>query len=162
IWFQLYPTDTWRVTQALIRRAEAAGCPVLVLTVDLPSGRNTETMQRLIRADRRQCASCHDWSPAGALRRKPMFDGIDMAGVGLGAPRLTWDVVRRLRDATKMKLVLKGIETREDAELCVRHGVDGVIVSNHGGRAEDSGRSTIECLPEVLDAVRGQIPVLVD
>src|SRR5262249_34760180 len=52
IWFQLYPTDTWRVTQALIRRAEAAGCPVLVLTVDLPAGRNTETMQRLIRADR--------------------------------------------------------------------------------------------------------------
>ena len=61
-----------------------------------------------------------------------------------------------------MKLVLKGIETREDAELCVRHGVDGVVVSNHGGRAEESGRSTIECLPEVIGAVRGRMPVLVD
>jgi 4-hydroxymandelate oxidase len=56
--------------------------------------------------------------------------------------------------------VLKGIETREDAELCLRHGVDGIIVSNHGGRAEESGRSTIECLPEVVDAVEGRIPSL--
>jgi len=91
-----------------------------------------------------------------------MFDGLDVTGVGLFSPQLTWDVVRRLQDTTRMKLVLKGIETREDAELCLRHGVDGIIVSNHGGRAEESGRSTIECLPEVVDAVRGRIPVLVD
>jgi isopentenyl diphosphate isomerase/L-lactate dehydrogenase-like FMN-dependent dehydrogenase len=58
--------------------------------------------------------------------------------------------------------VLKGIETREDAALCLRNGVDGIIVSNHGGRAEESGRSTVECLPEVVDAVQGRIPVLVD
>jgi len=68
-------------------------------------------------------------------------------GVSFSSPRLTWDVIRRLRDTTRMKLVLKGIETREDAELCVRHGVDGIIVSNQGGRAEESGRSTVECLP---------------
>jgi len=70
--------------------------------------------------------------------------------------------VDRLKDHTKMNLVLKGIETREDAELCVQHGVDGIIVSNHGGRAEQSGRATIECLPEVVDAVQGKIPILVD
>ena len=58
--------------------------------------------------------------------------------------------------------MLKGIETRGDAALCVQHGVDGIIVSNHGGRAEESGRGTIECLPEVVDAVQGKIPVLVD
>jgi len=56
--------------------------------------------------------------------------------------------------------MLKGIETREDAELFLRHGVDGIIVSNHGGRAEESGRSTIECLHEVVDAVEGRIPSL--
>jgi isopentenyl diphosphate isomerase/L-lactate dehydrogenase-like FMN-dependent dehydrogenase len=61
-----------------------------------------------------------------------------------------------------MKIVLKGIETREDAALCVQNGVDGIIVSNHGGRAEDSGRATIDCLPEVVKAVEGRIPVIVD
>lgn len=162
IWYQLYPTDTWRITQALVKRADAAGCPVLVLTVDLPAGRNTETQARLARQDKRQCSSCHQPGWPGYLRRKPMFDGLDLSGVSFSAPGLNWDFVRRLRDITKMKLVLKGIETREDAELSVQHGVDGIIVSNHGGRAQEGGRSTIECLPEVVDAVRGTMPVLVD
>ncbi len=61
-----------------------------------------------------------------------------------------------------MKLLLKGIVTAEDASLAVEHGVDGIIVSNHGGRAEDSGRSTIESLAEVVDAVDGRMPVIVD
>ena len=161
IWFQLYPTNRWTIAQALIRRAERAGCPVLVLTVDLPAGRNAETASRLARADPRSCASCH--TPATYFQRRPMFDGLDMTGVvGLSSPRLTWDVVRRIRDTTAMKLVIKGLETREDAELALRHGVDGLIVSNHGGRAEESGRSTIECLPEIVDAVGGRIPVLID
>jgi 4-hydroxymandelate oxidase len=163
IWFQLYPTDSWKITYALVKRAEAAGCPVLVLTVDLPVGRNTETERRFARADTRQCSSCHQPGFAGFVRRKPMFDGLDLTGVGsLLTPRLTWEVIGRLKDTTRMKLVVKGIETREDAELCVRHGADGIIVSNHGGRAEESGRSTIECLPEVVHTVQGRIPVLVD
>lgn len=162
IWYQLYPTDTWRITQALVKRAETAGCPVLVLTVDLPAGRNTETQSRLAKEDTRQCSSCHQPSLQDFVRRKPMFDGLDLTGVSGFSPGLTWEFVRRLKDSTKMKLVLKGIETREDAELCVQNGVDGVIVSNHGGRAEESGRATIECLPEVVDAVQGKIPVLVD
>jgi isopentenyl diphosphate isomerase/L-lactate dehydrogenase-like FMN-dependent dehydrogenase len=92
-----------------------------------------------------------------------MFEGIDVTGlVDYYAPNLTWDFVRRLKDSTKMKLVLKGIVTREDAALCVEHGVDGIIVSNHGGRAEESGRSTIESLSEVIEAVSGRIPVLID
>ena len=92
-----------------------------------------------------------------------MFDKLDLTGLAdYYAPTLTWDSVRRMKDMTKMKLVLKGIVTREDAELCVERGVDGIIVSNHGGRAEESGRSTIECLSEVIDAVGGRIPVLID
>jgi isopentenyl diphosphate isomerase/L-lactate dehydrogenase-like FMN-dependent dehydrogenase len=70
--------------------------------------------------------------------------------------------VKRLKDATPMKLVLKGIVTREDAETALQHGVDAVWVSNHGGRAENSGRSTIECVPEVAAAVAGRAPVIVD
>jgi 4-hydroxymandelate oxidase len=75
---------------------------------------------------------------------------------------MTWDFVRRVKSLSKMKLVLKGIETSEDAKLCVENGVDGIVVSNHGGRAEESGRGTIECLPEVVDAVGGKIPVMID
>jgi 4-hydroxymandelate oxidase len=73
-----------------------------------------------------------------------------------------WDYVKRLKDATPMKVILKGIVTREEAELAVQHGADGVFVSNHGGRAENSLRSTIECLPEVAAGVKGRVPVFID
>src|SRR5260370_37911964 len=75
---------------------------------------------------------------------------------------MTWDFLKRLRDTTKMKIVLKGILAHEDASLAVKHGMDGIIVSNHGARSEDSGRSTIDALPEILEAVGGRMPVLVD
>ena len=92
-----------------------------------------------------------------------MFDGLDLSQRGRGSSRgMTWDFVRRIQDATSMKLFIKGIVTREDAELCVKNGLDGIIVSNHGGRAEASGRSTIESLPEIVEAVQGRIPVIVD
>jgi len=67
-----------------------------------------------------------------------------------------------MRDVTKMKIVLKGIITAEDAELAVQNGMDGILLSNHGGRGEDNGRSTIDALPEVLAAVKGQMPVFID
>jgi len=91
-----------------------------------------------------------------------MFDGIDMAGIGVYNAGVTWEFARRLRDLTRMKLVLKGIQTREDAQLCREHGIDGIIVSNHGGRAEETGRSTIECLPEVVAGAGDKVTVLID
>ena len=161
---QLYPTAEWRITQSLVKRAEAAGCPALVLTVDLPLGTNRDTSRRFSRLDSRSCAACHpDQSFAAYVRRKPMFDGLGLAGVTDSVvPGMTWDFAKRLKDSTSMKLVLKGIVTREDAALAVEHGADAVIVSNHGGRSEESGRSAIDCLPEVLEAVAGRLPVLVD
>jgi isopentenyl diphosphate isomerase/L-lactate dehydrogenase-like FMN-dependent dehydrogenase len=78
------------------------------------------------------------------------------------ARNLDWAFVERLRDFTSTRLILKGVVTAEDAALAVEHGVDGLIVSNHGGRAENSGRGTIESLPEVVDSVRGRVPILVD
>jgi 4-hydroxymandelate oxidase len=161
VWFQLYTTNKWDVTQKLLKRAEKAGCPVVAVTVDTPNGRNTETQTRFRRLDTRECANCHT-SSNGGTPPKPIFDGIDMAGVGLTSASLTWDFVKRMKDATTMKVVLKGIETREDAQLCLEHGVDGIIVSNHGGRSHSSGRATIDCLPEVVQAVNGRIPVIVD
>jgi isopentenyl diphosphate isomerase/L-lactate dehydrogenase-like FMN-dependent dehydrogenase len=92
-----------------------------------------------------------------------MFEGLAMAEVPLAARSVfTWDYLKRLKDTTRMKLLVKGIVTREDAELAIEHGADGIIVSNHGGRAEESGRSTIECLPEVSAGVAGRIPVILD
>jgi len=75
---------------------------------------------------------------------------------------MTWEFVDRLRKATPLKLILKGIETREDARLAVEHGMDGILVSNHGGRATETGRSTIRSLPEVVQEVNGRIPVFLD
>lgn len=168
IWYQLYATNKWEATKKMVKRAEAAGCPVLVFTVDQIGGRNVETQQVLRRLDTRQCINCHG-SPLGPdqngvayYRRRPMFEGIELDGLTRSTPDLTWDFVRRLKDLTPMKLVLKGVVTREDALLCLENGVDGIVVSNHGGRAEDSGRASIDCLPEVVQAVAGRIPVIVD
>jgi 4-hydroxymandelate oxidase len=92
-----------------------------------------------------------------------MFDGLDVSKVtGLYDAATNWAFVDRLRETTKVKLLIKGIVTREDAQLAVQHGVDGIIVSNHGGRGEETLRSTIESLPEVVEGVKGKIPVLLD
>jgi isopentenyl diphosphate isomerase/L-lactate dehydrogenase-like FMN-dependent dehydrogenase len=165
IWYQLYPTAKWAVTEALVERAEAAGCPAIVLTVDLPVISNRETASELARLDERDCDVCHERDASTYFRvdRKPMFDGLDTSGLrDLDAPALTWDFIDRLRSITRMRILLKGIVTREDAKLAVERGVDGIIVSNHGGRAEESARGTIESLPEVVDAVSGRIPILID
>jgi isopentenyl diphosphate isomerase/L-lactate dehydrogenase-like FMN-dependent dehydrogenase len=171
IWFQLYPTDVWPITRALVKKAEAAGCPAIVLTVDIQGGSIRETLARAERRDTRDCRVCHGDAMFGSARanvsayvgRRPNFKGLDVSGVKALVPAdLTWDVVKRLRDATSLPLLIKGIVTREDAELAVEHGCAGMIVSNHGGRGEESGRSTIESLAEVSEGVKGRVPVIVD
>jgi 4-hydroxymandelate oxidase len=165
IWFQLYASPSWEVAQALIRKAEAAGCPVLMVTVDRVAGRNQETLFRLMRTDSRECSSCHDRSSfAARAARRHNYDGIDLTKItGSGeSSNLTWDTVKRMRDATRMKIVLKGIVTPEDAELSVKNGMDGILLSNHGGRGEDNGRSTIDALPEIIVAANGKMPVFID
>jgi len=166
VWYQLYPTDQWAVARGLMKRAEAAGCPALVLTVDLQGGSNRETVVRGRRADRRDCSSCHAADPfnaIGALPHRPMFRGLDVSKVTWIFPTdATWDYLARVREAWPRKLVVKGIVTREDAELCLKYGADGLVVSNHGGRAEESLRPSIDSLVEVSDAVKGRVPVLVD
>ncbi|MGO9255863.1 MAG: alpha-hydroxy acid oxidase [Bryobacteraceae bacterium] len=160
-WYQLYAPAKWEGVEKLVRRVEAAGCAVLVLTVDQNQGRNTETQQRLSRADTRPCAACHQAAPGMASKKgRPMFAGLD--NPEYNSPSMTWELVDRLKNLTRMKLIIKGLETREDSELACQHGADGIVVSNHGGRAEETGRGTIECLPEVVAAVHGRIPVLVD
>jgi 4-hydroxymandelate oxidase len=163
VWYQLYTTSRWDITEKLVRRAEAAGCPAVCLTVDTQAGRRIETFERAKRLDKRDCVACHGTTREAFYRRKAMFKGIDMSGdITPHDPGLTWEHVRRIKKLSGMKLLIKGIETSEDAKLCVENGVDGVVVSNHGGRAGESGRGTIDCLPEVVEAAGGRIPVLVD
>jgi 4-hydroxymandelate oxidase len=149
VWYQLYASQDWATTEQTVKRIERSGCPVLVWTVDILGGRNLETAQRLRRLDTRRCSDCHMTDP-------------QVRPGQAGQNTLTWETLRRLKNTTAMKVLVKGIESPEDAELCVQYGADGVIVSNHGGRATDTGRATIDSLPEVVQAVRGRIPVLVD
>jgi 4-hydroxymandelate oxidase len=163
VWMQLYATDDWEVTKAIVKRAERAGCPAIALTVDNMPGRNNETLQRAMREDSRDCKSCHVSNPQDPIRRAPMYDGLDLSRVKeLSPSALSWDYLDRLRDLVSVKLLIKGIVTGEDAALCVEHGADGIIVSNHGGRNEETLRASIACLPEVAAAVARRVPVLID
>jgi isopentenyl diphosphate isomerase/L-lactate dehydrogenase-like FMN-dependent dehydrogenase len=159
LWYQLYMPQTWEDTEKLVRRVEAAGCPVMVWTIDLLGGRNAETATRAQRADTRQCASCHATATGG---RRVTANYVGLSSARFNPSNATWDWVGRLKKMTSMKVLLKGIETAEDARLAREQGADGIVVSNHGGRAAETLRPTIDIVPEVVDAVNNQIPVLVD
>jgi len=164
IWYQLYASNSWDVAKAMVTRAEKAGCPVVAVTVDRSGGRNQETLFRLRQTDTRNCSECHDRTSLTTNQaRRSMYQGVDLTGLkNTQSSAMNWDFIKRLRDTTKMKIVLKGILAHEDAVLAADAGVDGIIVSNHGGRSEDSGRSSIDALPEIVEAVKGRMPILVD
>jgi 4-hydroxymandelate oxidase len=156
----------------IIKRIEATGCPALVWTID-DGGANTIGAKSIQRAgvadlDREadaRCTGCHSNLPKiTRIQSTTPMDEMGAVGSlrGENSVELSWDDVRRLRDLTRMKIILKGIVTREDAALAVQNGVDAVIVSNHGGHEDASGRGTIECLPEVLAGTAGKIPVYID
>lgn len=162
VWYQLYTTSRWDYTERLVRRVEAARCPVLIVTVDTIAGRRTETFERFRRLDKRDCVACHGTEKHDFYRRKPMFDGLETIKLGTQNSALSWKHFEQLKRMTSMKVVIKGIETSEDAKLCREIGLDGIIVSNHGGRAGESGRGTLDCLPEVVEAAGPKVPVLID
>lgn len=159
LWYQLYTSNSFENSAKMVKRAEAAGCPVVAVTVDLPGGRNTETDKRLAREDTRTCNACH--GPNGANGTKPMFAGLDMKGFTLTSGTLTWDFVKRLKDVTSMKVMVKGLESGEDAALAVSSGADGIIVSNHGGRQLDGAVAPLRALPRVKEAAGG-LTVMMD
>ena len=163
-WYQLYMPIKWEETEKLIHRVEAAGCPVLAWTVDTMVGRNTETATRLARTDTRNCLSCHANHPitgprVARNRTLPMFS--DLSGENNPA-NADWSYVGRLKKLTRMKVIIKGLETAEDALLARENGADGIVVSNHGGRATETGRGTLDILPEIIDAVGPHFPVFID
>jgi len=150
VWFQLYPTPDREVTRGLLRRAERAGCDTVALTVDTPvignRERHSSTLAKML---------------AGGEVRLGNYEGLGKYE-SINDPSMTWAMVAWLKENCSMKVILKGIVTHEDATLCVEHGVDGIVVSNHGGRQLESDRATIACLPEVVEAAGGSMPVLLD
>ncbi|MFN0112170.1 MAG: alpha-hydroxy acid oxidase [Blastocatellia bacterium] len=159
-WFQLYVQPDRGFTKALVQRAEAAGCQALVVTVDtpIPGLRNREERIKFA-------------LPPGIER--PNMKGLNTAGSShlpaenqiynaLFDAKLTWKDIEWLRSLTKLPVLLKGVLNPDDADLAVKSGVSGVIVSNHGSRNIDTLPATIEALPEVAAKVAGRIPVLVD
>jgi len=162
LWFQLYPTDNWEVTVQLIRRAEAAGAEVLLVTVDTPGGSNRETLRRAGNQRNPECRVCHEPGLHAFLKRHPIYRDIDVAKVTSGVRSYTRDFLDRVHETTRMRFVIKGVMTAEAARECVAHGADAVIVSNHGGRELESLLGAVEALEEVVQAVGGKIPVLMD
>jgi isopentenyl diphosphate isomerase/L-lactate dehydrogenase-like FMN-dependent dehydrogenase len=145
-WFQLYLRE-WSTAEAILSRAVDAGFRAIVLTVDFPCFGRRE----------------RDVRNAFGVRNFPLgnFDGGEPEE-NLCWDRLTWDVVDWIRARTSLPLVLKGILTAEDAQIAVEQGVDGIVVSNHGGRQLDGAIPSIEVLPEVVEAVGGRCDVYVD
>ena len=123
-----------------LERVRGAGFRALVITVDVAiyGNRERQKLQRFVPQGRRD-ASGEDWQAA-----------------------LDWALLDRIRDIAGMPLIVKGIQAAEDAELALEHGVDAVWVSNHGGRQLDHAVGSLDVLPEVVDVVRGRVPVIVD
>jgi len=162
VWYQLYAPSSWEACEKILRRVEAAGCKVIALTCDNTTGRHSETYLRTRPKDMSQCATCHEGEPGSAIKEHPMYDGINMAGVLRQNPAMDWAFVDRIRKSWPGTFFIKGIDTREDARLCVEHGINGILVSNHGGRSTETGRATIEALPEVVAEVGSRLTVFVD
>ncbi|HEY2808002.1 MAG TPA: alpha-hydroxy acid oxidase [Steroidobacteraceae bacterium] len=166
LWQQLYATDDFAVTAAIVQRAEKAGATAIVLTVDakeLNTRRNNETLGRAMLADSRSCVACHANNSHDMWHARAMFQGLDTSRVtSLSPPALTTAFLDRLRQLVKGRLMVKGIVTGEDAAIAVAHGADGIVVSNHGGRNEETLRASIDCVPEVVAAVKARVPVFVD
>ncbi|XP_066860350.1 2-Hydroxyacid oxidase 2 isoform X2 [Anser cygnoides] len=156
-WFQLYIHRNRAVSQQLVQRAEALGFQALVLTADLPyTGKRRDDVRNGFRLP-----------PHMKLKNlEGAFEGDDCSEYGLPPnsldPSVTWNDIYWLQSLTRLPIIIKGILTKEDAELAVRHGAQGIIVSNHGGRQLDGGPATIDALIEVVEAVQGRMEVYLD
>ena len=161
VWFQLYPSKYWDDTVKMVNRAQKSGSKAIVLTVDSDHLDKRETYLMAARMDKNNCQSCHGKrTRANFLRNKPMIR--ELSQPYQLNKQLTWNFVQRLRDTTDMKIILKGIVSKEDSLIALDHGVDGIIVSNHGGRVSESGRASLDSLSEVAEAIDGRIPVMMD
>ncbi|XP_060618560.2 2-Hydroxyacid oxidase 2 [Anolis sagrei] len=156
-WFQLYIHRRRDLSEQLVRRMEASGFQALVVTADLPfAGKRRDDIRN----------SLQFLSSMTLKNFEGAFEENDYSEYGLPRdsidPSVSWKDIAWLKSLTRLPLIIKGILTKEDAELAVRHGVQGIIVSNHGGRQLDGVHATIDALAEVVAAVQGKVEVYLD
>jgi 4-hydroxymandelate oxidase len=176
-WFQFYPREDLDASREVIDHAQQNGCPAVIVTVDQTNSyferdlhdRNLGGVVRTAGRGRGGAAPADPEAAAARGGRAGRGGGVGGPGANLaryhaGVSRLwtNWAYLDAIHKFIKGPMLVKGILTAEDAELCVQHGVDAILVSNHGGRSMDYGPATLEALPEIVAAVRGRIPVLVD
>ena len=185
-WFQLYLWEDRSLSYAVVDKARDLGCEALFVTLDMPVPPNREYIQRngfgtpfKLNARNTLDVLCHPRWLAGVMGRYAIDGGIPSqanlpdrlrAKVTKGAPPgalfkqddLDWDGLKALRDRWPGKLVLKGVLHREDAARALAMGADGIVVSNHGGRALDSSIATMSALPAIVAAVGGKMTVFLD
>jgi 4-hydroxymandelate oxidase len=150
LWFQLYIQPDLAFTESLVRRAETAGCRALVVTVDSPTLGRNERGDRNNFHDLPPGVYCANMGAAGHVRHVVL------------SPAISWWHVDWLRETTSLPILLKGVLHPADAKLAVEHGVDGLIVSNHGGRQLDATPASLDRLAPIAEAVGGQVPLLLD
>lgn len=186
LWFQLYLWEDRSLSHAVVAKAHDVGCDALFVTLDMPVPPNREYILRngfgtpfKINARNARDVLLHPRWLAGVMGRYALHGGIPSqanlpdrlrAKITKGAPPgalfkqddLDWDGVKELRDRWPARFVLKGILHPEDAERALALGADGVVVSNHGGRALDSSIATIDALPDIVAAVGGRMTIFLD
>ncbi|XP_065907551.1 2-Hydroxyacid oxidase 1-like isoform X2 [Dysidea avara] len=167
-WFQLYVFRNKQITMNLIQRAEQAGYKALVVTVDQPvvgkrltDDRNKYSIPshlKLVNVNTDGLRSVHN--PLDTQQSTESV--VHQYTHSLMDSKLTWDTITWVKSFTKLPVIVKGVLTGEDAKLAVQLGVDGIIVSNHGGRQLDGVLATIDVLGEVVEAVEGRVEIYVD
>ncbi len=156
LWFQLTIQPDLGFTEALVRRAEVAGCAALVVSVDSPAfgQRERDLRNRFLDLPAGMC--CENL-------REPCSEGKrDAARKIVFSPELSWEHLDWLRQTTALPIALKGVARPDDARLALARGVGALLVSNHGGRQLDTMPASIELLPALADAVAGSVPLLLD
>jgi 4-hydroxymandelate oxidase len=160
LWFQLYVQPDRAFTRDLVQRAEAAGCQALVVTVDTPvvGLRNREMRIKFALPPGMDRPNLKGLKTSSTSHLPPE----DQIYSAVLDPKLTWKEIDWLRSLARTPVVLKGVLNPDDAEIAVKAGVSGIIVSNHGARNLDTLPATIDVLPEVAARVAGRVPVLMD
>jgi L-lactate dehydrogenase (cytochrome) len=182
-WFQLYHPAENSLRDQIIKRAEAAHCPVLVILSDVPTfGYRPKEIKnglamppRMTLSNILQILGKPNWALRTLIHGQPSFQvlkpympkGMNMHHLGLFMNktfngRLNEEKVAAIRDMWKGKLVLKGVVNEMDAEKAIQLGIDGIIVSNHGGRQLDAGESTIHSLKRIVEKYRDKITIMMD
>jgi (S)-mandelate dehydrogenase len=180
LWLQAYVFSERRITEAIIGRALAAGFECVMLTSDFPVAGKRERdlrtgllpLQKFTLAAKLDVLMHPRWLATVATRR-PHFVNVErelgpgrdvnaFVGHGMFDPSFSWDDVKRFRDRWPRKLLLKGVLRADDAERAIAAGVDGIVLSNHGGRQLDGAIAGLDALPEVARAIGGRASILVD